>query len=297
MNTYFGIEEYAIVDNFLSQKYPGIKGLDELSAADIEDAKVLICSDRPDIWDELRAALYKCVPKSQCIEIFPHPGTGLGLRGDVNNFSISAHLLHEVGHQAAKLISNTMPQAKPFTNRRAMWEYILMNEIEIDGRFLEFGVFEGSSINYIAALKPGHTIYGFDSFEGLPADWGLDVHCNFIPKGHLDKKGILPQVNSNVRLVKGWFENTLPSFLDEHSENCAFTHIDCDIYSSTKTVLFTLRDRIVPGTVIQFDEFFNYPGWQKHEYKAFQEFLIQTGMKCKYLGYNDASVQVAVKII
>ncbi len=33
-----------------------------------------------------------------------------------------------------------------------------------------------------------------------------------------------------------------------------------DLYSYTKTVRNGLADRIVPGTIIQFDEFFCYPG-------------------------------------
>jgi len=39
-------------------------------------------------------------------------------------------------------------------------------------------------------------------------------------------------------------------------------------YSSTKTVFDTLADRIVPGTVIVFDEFFNYPGSKRGESKG-----------------------------
>lgn len=288
LNLYFGIQEYAIVDNFLSEKYPGIKSLDNLTDADIEGAKVLITSDRPDIWDEIREALYKRVPKSQCVELFPHPGREFG---ESYHYEGNLAYYYPLLIQAATSIPDLFA-SKNFPNRREMWEYVLLNEVELDGLFLEFGVYGGSSINYFSTLKPGHIIYGFDSFEGLPEDW-----TKTSPKGALDRKGEMPEVNSNVWLIKGWFEDTLPCFLGKHPEVCSFIHIDCDIYSSTKTVLEALRDRIVPGTVIQFDEFYNYPEWREHEYKAFQEFIVNTGLKYEYIGYNGTWVQAAVKIV
>jgi hypothetical protein len=46
-----------------------------------------------------------------------------------------------------------------------------------------------------------------------------------------------------------------------------------------------------------FDEYLNYPGWQDHEFKAFQEFIAETGLKYRYLGYVATNVQVAVQIL
>lgn len=107
--------------------------------------------------------------------------------------------------------------------------------------------------------------------------------------------GNLPQVNKNVRLVKGWFNETLPAFIKEHSEPCAFIHVDCDLYSSTKTIFDNLKNQICTGTVIAFDEYFNYPGWQEGEYKAFMEFIAWSGLEFEYIARTDAA-QVAVKI-
>ena len=108
----------------------------------------------------------------------------------------------------------------------------------------------------------------------------------------------LPTVAKNVELIKGWFDVTLPKFLEEHNEeSIKLLHVDCDLYSSTKTVFGNLKDRIVPGTVIVFDEFFNYPGWKEGEYKAFMEFIDETGYKFEYLGYVEIMEQVAVRII
>ena len=54
--------------------------------------------------------------------------------------------------------------------------------------------------------------------------------------------------------------------------------------------------RILPGTVIFFDEFFNYPGWQDGEFKAFIEFVETSGMNFEYLGYNNRGTQLAVQM-
>ena len=155
----------------------------------------------------------------------------------------------------------------------------------------EFGVFKGTSINFIATNKPNEIIYGFDSFEGLPEDWTVAS-----PKGTFSNHGKLPQVKENVRLIKGWFNETLPEFVKAHPKPCAFIHVDCDLYSSTKTIFAELKNQIVSGTVIAFDEYFNYPGWQEGEYKAFMEFVAENNLEFEYIARTDFE-QVAVKIL
>lgn len=100
-----------------------------------------------------------------------------------------------------------------------------------------------------------------------------------------------------MELVVGMFEDTLPSFLEQHTDSCAFIHIDCDLYSSTKCVLDCLGDRIQAGTILLFDEYFNYPGWELHEFKAFQEFVQLRSVQYEYLAFAERNVQVAVKIV
>jgi hypothetical protein len=57
----------------------------------------------------------------------------------------------------------------------------------------------------------------------------------------------------------------------------SFMHVDCDLYSSTKTVLNSFRRGIVRGTVILFDEIFGYEGFERYEYRAFMEFAREQG--------------------
>lgn len=160
---------------------------------------------------------------------------------------------------------------------------------KVPGLVMEFGVFSGRSIDRIAQNISG-PVYGFDSFEGLPEAWrpGFD-------KGYFAREG-LPQTLPNVELVVGWFDRTLPVFLDAHPEPASLIHVDCDLYSSTQTVFTQLRNRIVPGTIILFDEYFNYPGWELHEFKAFQEFVSATGLQYEYIGFNVNNQQVAVRV-
>src|SRR5262249_36176661 len=131
-------------------------------------------------------------------------------------------------------------------------------------------------------------VFGFDSFEGLPEKW-LDVW-----KVGDFAMPMLPKVRSNVRLIKGWFNETLPDFVKDHPGNVGFLHVDSDLYSSAKTVFECLESRLKPGAVIVFDEYFNYPGWEQGEHKAFTEFISRTGYSVEYVGYVRDNRQLAV---
>ncbi len=167
-----------------------------------------------------------------------------------------------------------------------------LKEVSIPGSYSEFGVFKGESVNYIAK-KINTEIHAFDSFEGLPEKW-LNTH----EKGHF-KVNNLPKFEKNVVVQKGWFDATLPQWIKEHPENIAFLHVDCDLYSSTKTIFNLLNKQIVKGTIILFDEYFNYPFWEHHEYKAFQEFVADNQVEYEYLCYssNSFGAKVAVRIL
>jgi hypothetical protein len=163
-------------------------------------------------------------------------------------------------------------------------------QISLEGLILEFGVRSGSTINHIAHKLADKKVYGFDSFEGLPEAWTANQL-----KGAF-KVDNIPDVNPNVELVVGWFDASLPKFVAAHTSSVSLLHIDCDLYSSTKTVLDTLNDRIVAGTVIVFDEYFNYKEWRLHEFKAFEEFCESNKVKYEYIGLVPRFEQVAVRI-
>ncbi len=164
---------------------------------------------------------------------------------------------------------------------------VAMDRMPNDGGILEFGVANGKSISFIAGLT-GRPIHGFDSFEGLPDDWP----GRHEERGHYSTGGRLPDVPSHVTLVPGLFEETLPAFLADDDRKAAFIHMDCDLYVSTRMVLEHLGPRIVVGTVIVFDEYFNHVGWRQNEFRAFQEFVKNQGVGYRYLcwGYQQAAV-------
>lgn len=162
-------------------------------------------------------------------------------------------------------------------------DYYLHNlkNVTVDGLWLEFGVWVGTSINLLASImnhlgKGDEIIYGFDSFEGLPEDW-VDPITGKIQtegkKGHFNLGGNVPIKRfNNIEFIKGWFDKSLPEFIRDREEKVALLHIDSDLYSSAKIIFDNLQHKIVPGTVIMFDEFYNYDGYEAHEYKAFKEF-------------------------
>lgn len=211
----------------------------------------------------------------------------------INNqtYNIKLELQKRALSTTTRYVEKFMSDAKAIDDRYKLHDFAL-NKISInDGIVIEFGVYKGESINYIARKLPEYDVYGFDSFQGLPEFWreGFDQGVFAINK--------LPKVEKNVKLIKRLFEETLPKFVQNERRKIAYLHIDCDLYSSTKTVFNFLNNQIVSGTVIVFDEYFNYPGWQNHEFKAFKEFIQATGLKYKYLAYNYLHEQVAVIIL
>lgn len=141
------------------------------------------------------------------------------------------------------------------------------------GTALEFGVGAGTSLKTIASRMP---VIGFDSFEGLPEKWrdGFDAGMFACPP---------PNVR-NSKLKVGLFSETLPDF--DWPEHVGLVHIDCDLYSSTKTVLEYLEPHLKPGCYIVFDEYHGYEGHEEHEMRAWREFADKTGIKWTVIGHG-----------
>lgn len=157
----------------------------------------------------------------------------------------------------------------------------------LDGLVLEFGVRFGTSIRQIAA-RVKERVHGFDTFRGLPEAW------HALPGGSYSTHGELPEVPRNVHLHVGLFADTLPRFLEQHPGPVRFMNVDCDLYSSTKTVLELLAERIVPGTVMLFDEYLFNRHWREDEFRAFQEAVAKFGWRYDYLAFGLLSKQAVV---
>lgn len=205
------------------------------------------------------------------------------------NYDIDALQYLATSIQCANYASEHMKGKPRFASRHEMMPFTV-GEMKVDGLVMEFGVATGTTINQIATLIPHKKVYGFDSFLGLPEDWAG------LKEGHFARDS-LPSVHHNVELIVGWFENSLPRFLESNVEKVSFLHVDCDLYSSTQTIFNHLAPRIVPGTIIVFDEYFNYPGWLFEEYLAFQNFVSARRVKYEYISLVPAFEHVAVKIL
>jgi O-methyltransferase len=136
--------------------------------------------------------------------------------------------------------------------------------------YLEFGVAHGSSLRRWLELSrhPDSRFIGFDSFEGLPEDW--DTGAGVKTAGTFGRAGQPPPIDDpRVQLIKGWFQDTVPNFLETFKPRPpVVVHLDADLYSSTLYVL-TLLDRVLRGgAVLIFDEFHV----ADHEFRAFADY-------------------------
>ena len=179
--------------------------------------------------------------------------------------------------------------AAPYFENHTKLVGFAMSLADKPGLILELGVGRGKSIRWLAS-RTDQTVHGFDSFNGIPEYWNGNAVGAFAQKK-------LPKVPHNVVLHRGTFDETLPEFLEKNSQAVSFLHVDCDLYRSTVTIFDLLGQRLQPGAIVLFDEYFNYPRWQEHEHKAFQEFVNRSGAKYEYVAYSVTGQQVAVRIL
>ena len=160
------------------------------------------------------------------------------------------------------------------------------------GLVLEFGVFHGKSIRMLAeAFGSEQSVHGFDTFSGLPIDWHAES------AGSYSTHGELPPAPAHVHYHVGTFSASLPSFLSAHPGPIRLMNVDCDLYESTRDIFEQVHTRIVPGTVIVFDEYVMNEHWEDDEFKAFQEAVATHGWAYEYLGVSVVSKQAVVRIV
>jgi hypothetical protein len=165
----------------------------------------------------------------------------------------------------------------------------------VDGMILEFGVYSGNITRMLDKLFDS-TIYGFDSWEGLPKDSDDVRETTGFREG--DFKCRIPNIDSpKVELYQGWFEEVLPEFLEEYDEDARLVVIDSDQYISAKHIFDNLEDRIVPGTVIYMDEYKHHPNWEDREYRAFKEFIERTKLRYEYIAKTRNEERVILRIL
>lgn len=191
--------------------------------------------------------------------------------GDSNIFpgaqsSDYSHRLRESGRDWPA-VAHTMIGLKRLDSLQNCVELVLANDVP--GDLIETGVWRGgASILMRAVLKANgetaRTVWVADSFEGLPkpdpeqypADAG-DQHFTYrelaVPLEQVEENfrcyGLL---DSQVRFVKGWFRDTLPTLTAEHF---ALIRLDGDMYESTIVALESLYPKLSPGGIVIIDDY------------------------------------------
>lgn len=158
---------------------------------------------------------------------------------------------------------------------------------------LEFGVWQGATLCLIVhqlsyiPYESRPYVYGFDSFEGLPEDWPGTV-CG---KGFFSANGKIPNV-PGAKIIPGWFTDSLPVYLKE-AQPIALLHLDCDLYSSTKEVLWALNPFILSGTIIVCDEWLYHlqnGGYaDDQEQRAVWDWVGEFNREIEYVPFEDHS--------
>jgi O-methyltransferase len=157
--------------------------------------------------------------------------------------------------------------------------------------YIEFGVSKGDSIKWWTAniTDQRARFYGFDTFTGLPEDWGS------FKKGDMANNNKPPEMKDDrCMFFQGLFQQTVPGFISSYtSGNRRIIHLDADLYSSTLYALTSITPILKKGDIIIFDEF-NVP---MHEFKAFSEWAGSYYIRYEVLGAVNNFYQVAIKLL
>ena len=193
------------------------------------------------------------------------------------------------GQSSASWIARWADGVKVDTWRRDMLDRLCTDDLPA-GDIAEFGVFTGAVTHFLRPRFPERAYHAFDSFLGVPGAMGLTIHA-----GDFSLSGAIPPLPADVVVHAGWFDETLPKFCDAYRGQLAFVYIDCDLYSSVKTVLDHILDKLAVGAIVAFDDWYNFPNWEAHSYRAFLELVARTGARFTPVGLTAREHAVAFR--
>ena len=192
-----------------------------------------------------------------------------------------------------KIEYNDFPSTWDYNKRFGLYEYIIRKEgLDKAINYLEFGVANGHSFNWWMTtnthpascfhwwmtqnLHPHSGFYGFDTFTGLPEDFGE------FKKGYFDTGNNLPVIkDKRGQFFQGLFQQTLPGFLRTFDNSKkTVVMLDADLYTATLFTLFSLSTHLKKGDIILFDEFVV----PTHEFKAYTDFINATYLDLELIG-------------
>ena len=68
--------------------------------------------------------------------------------------------------------------------------------------------------------------------------------------------------------------------------------MDMDTYMPTKFTLVKIKPFLTKGSILLFDQFYGYPNWQNHEFKAFKE--VFKDEEYKYIAFCESEVAIEI---
>ncbi len=215
------------------------------------------------------------------------------LRHPLLTISNTLSMTRWIARQNKKDILNDFYSPKRNNDKRLqLFEYVC-NKFNLTNQpidYIELGVAAGHSFRWWVGkcVHSNSKFYGFDTFEGLPEDWGA------FKKG--DMQYAVPGLNDDrATFLKGLFQDTLPGFLKNsnfESGKRKVIHLDADLFSSTLFALTSLAPYLKSGDLLLFDEF-NVPN---HEFYAFKMFSESYYVKTTLVAAVNNFYQVALVI-
>lgn len=205
----------------------------------------------------------------------------LFFRGSAEELSTMAnHIL-----QSYRVQTSDLAGAKVCRDRFHVLSIAARKVRAIPGLALEFGVFKGTTLKHIATeIGPTRQVVGFDTFEGLPEDWG-----DLLPKGTFATKVPSFEAYSNIDVEAGRIEDTLPVFLEKKRQAIALVHIDCPYYEINVFILDRLLPFMPDRSIVVFDEYYGYPSYEDHEFRAWTEIRTRARLVASPLAYSSRS--------
>ncbi len=190
-----------------------------------------------------------------------------------------------------KIPFNDFPSKWNYDKRYDLYKYIIEKEVlDLSINYLEFGVADGHSFNWwmTANTHPSSRFYGFDTFTGLPENFGP------YKKGTFNTGNNIPVIKDDRgKFYQGLFQQTLPDFLKTF-DNCKKTVVmlDADLYTATLFVLTSLAPFLKKDDIIFFDEFVV----PTHEFKAYKDFISSHYFNLELIGAANNYYFVAFKV-
>jgi hypothetical protein len=175
----------------------------------------------------------------------------------------------------------------PFRDRGSLIDKVATGVL-IDGDVVEFGVYTGAVTRRLHPLLPKRLYHAFDAFLGVPKGMALSVGQDSFTLG-----GKIPDLPKDVIVHAGWFTDTIPEYLAKFGNPVALAYIDCDLYESVKTVLDGITGRLQVGSILIFDDWYNFPNWQEHSYRALNEMILGSTLKFRPIGWSTTDHAVA----